>query len=573
MFLTPDGKPFWGGTYFPKQAALRPARVSCRCWERSTAPGARSADETRAKRRGAEQACRGTAAHARRPAAALERANAARRSPSGIARHDRPGRMAACAARPNSPTRRSCRPLADLARDRRTSHRDAMPFCSLDHMLSGGIYDHIGGGLCRYSTDAEWLVPHFEKMLYDNAQLIRLANWAYRRDRRRIVPRRNRRDGRLAVARDARRRRRACRQPRCRQRRRGGLFYTWTQARSKRCSAPTHRFSSPHYDAGYRAALGRQASIASPPDIRQRAGAACWRRCWPSCWQRASTASRPGATTKCWPTGTAWRSRRSPRPARLFGRDDWLEPRRDAYADSSSDYPDGDRLPHSILGEKAALPGLSTRLCRHGLRRDRTLSGDRRGRLSRRRRSSRGALDRWYGDGEAAALSHRRRTAATFRSAIRGDVDEAIPSATSQIIAANVVWRPQLAADRTRRAERRPTAEAASGRVRTAGLSARPASSMPALLTLQPQSGHRRGPGATPAARRLPHRNPDPRRIDLFLPLGTHRSALGLPRRQPARHPARRPPGCASATAACPPITTRRRSNIAARLERRRFAA
>ena len=36
-------------------------------------------------------------------------------------------------------------------------------------MLNGGIYDHVGGGLCRYSTDAEWLVPHFEKMLYDNA--------------------------------------------------------------------------------------------------------------------------------------------------------------------------------------------------------------------------------------------------------------------------------------------------------------------------------------------------------------------------------------------------------------------
>ncbi|TJW39601.1 MAG: thioredoxin domain-containing protein, partial [Mesorhizobium sp.] len=45
--------------------------------------------------------------------------------------------------------------------------------------LAGGIYDHVAGGLSRYSTDAEWLVPHFEKMLYDNAQLIRLCNWAY----------------------------------------------------------------------------------------------------------------------------------------------------------------------------------------------------------------------------------------------------------------------------------------------------------------------------------------------------------------------------------------------------------
>jgi uncharacterized protein YyaL (SSP411 family) len=39
-------------------------------------------------------------------------------------------------------------------------------------MLQGGIYDHVGGGLARYSTDNEWLAPHFEKMLYDNALLI-----------------------------------------------------------------------------------------------------------------------------------------------------------------------------------------------------------------------------------------------------------------------------------------------------------------------------------------------------------------------------------------------------------------
>src|SRR5665647_1321045 len=43
---------------------------------------------------------------------------------------------------------------------------------SLDKMLQGGIYDHIGGGMARYSTDNEWLAPHFEKMLYDNALLI-----------------------------------------------------------------------------------------------------------------------------------------------------------------------------------------------------------------------------------------------------------------------------------------------------------------------------------------------------------------------------------------------------------------
>ena len=47
---------------------------------------------------------------------------------------------------------------------------------SIDQICSGGIYDHVGGGISRYSVDQYWLVPHFEKMLYDNAQLIEILN-------------------------------------------------------------------------------------------------------------------------------------------------------------------------------------------------------------------------------------------------------------------------------------------------------------------------------------------------------------------------------------------------------------
>ena len=48
----------------------------------------------------------------------------------------------------------------------------AQALLSIDKMLQGGIYDHVAGGLARYSTDNEWLAPHFEKMLYDNALLV-----------------------------------------------------------------------------------------------------------------------------------------------------------------------------------------------------------------------------------------------------------------------------------------------------------------------------------------------------------------------------------------------------------------
>lgn len=50
---------------------------------------------------------------------------------------------------------------------------------TLQHMANGGIYDQVGGGFARYATDASWLVPHFEKMLYDNAQLVSLYSHAY----------------------------------------------------------------------------------------------------------------------------------------------------------------------------------------------------------------------------------------------------------------------------------------------------------------------------------------------------------------------------------------------------------
>ncbi len=55
-----------------------------------------------------------------------------------------------------------------------------MALHTLERMASGGIYDHLGGGFCRYSTDERWLIPHFEKMLYDNGPLLGLYADAWR---------------------------------------------------------------------------------------------------------------------------------------------------------------------------------------------------------------------------------------------------------------------------------------------------------------------------------------------------------------------------------------------------------
>jgi uncharacterized protein YyaL (SSP411 family) len=61
---------------------------------------------------------------------------------------------------------------------------DKMLSVTLDHMARGGIYDHLGGGFYRYSTERTWTVPHFEKMLYDNAQLLEVYAAAYRRHKK-----------------------------------------------------------------------------------------------------------------------------------------------------------------------------------------------------------------------------------------------------------------------------------------------------------------------------------------------------------------------------------------------------
>ena len=65
---------------------------------------------------------------------------------------------------------------------------------TLDRMAGGGIYDQIGGGFHRYAVDAIWLVPHFEKMLYDNAQLRLCLSCRLPSVRRRPVPAGGRRD-------------------------------------------------------------------------------------------------------------------------------------------------------------------------------------------------------------------------------------------------------------------------------------------------------------------------------------------------------------------------------------------
>jgi uncharacterized protein YyaL (SSP411 family) len=170
MFLTPGGEPFFGGTYFPKHArAGMPSFVDL----------CRAVDDAWQSRRPELQEQAG------------RMADALRQSALSAEGSDLPGvellGEAAAALRtqfdpewggfgraPKFPQTMSHELL--LRVHARTGEDDLadMVTTSLDAMASGGMYDHLGGGFARYSVDAFWMVPHFEKMLYDQALLARV---------------------------------------------------------------------------------------------------------------------------------------------------------------------------------------------------------------------------------------------------------------------------------------------------------------------------------------------------------------------------------------------------------------
>ena len=86
---------------------------------------------------------------------------------------------------------------------------------TLTRMAEGGIYDQLGGGFSRYSVDGSWMIPHFEKMLYDNGQLLCEYARAGAGHRRSLVCADRRRNRGLGAARHALSRRRLLLQPRC----------------------------------------------------------------------------------------------------------------------------------------------------------------------------------------------------------------------------------------------------------------------------------------------------------------------------------------------------------------------
>ena len=169
MFLSPDGEPFWGGTYFPPEPR----------WGR---PGFAQVLTSVA------QTYRGERDKVEKNVVILREALAKLGQPEageGVdpALFDRIAERLLREVDPlnggigTAPKFPQCGIFALLwrgwKRTRQAPYRDAV-LRTLTAICQGGIYDHLGGGFARYSVDARWLAPHFEKMLYDNAELIDL---------------------------------------------------------------------------------------------------------------------------------------------------------------------------------------------------------------------------------------------------------------------------------------------------------------------------------------------------------------------------------------------------------------
>lgn len=169
-WLTPDGEPFFGGTYYPRDVFLNILSQAAEAW-RTQRPQV------------VAQASRLAAAVKEVTAAAGEAAelgDAALASAveQSLARHD--AQLGGFSPAPKFPHEPELLFLLDRVLRTGDSRALAAVETTLDHMARGGIYDQVGGGFHRYSTDARWLVPHFEKMLYNQAHLSRAYLEAYR---------------------------------------------------------------------------------------------------------------------------------------------------------------------------------------------------------------------------------------------------------------------------------------------------------------------------------------------------------------------------------------------------------
>lgn len=167
VFLTPDGLPFYGGTYYPPQAFAELAARVASVWQSNRAQVLSAAAELHSEL--------GQLVAMRHQSLRGERSPQIYRAYKAQLLEGFDSLYGGFGGAPKFPPSTALPVLLHLGAEWDDEDSAAMALMTLTQMAMGGMFDHIGGGFHRYSTDERWFLPHFEKMLYDNAQL----GWAY----------------------------------------------------------------------------------------------------------------------------------------------------------------------------------------------------------------------------------------------------------------------------------------------------------------------------------------------------------------------------------------------------------
>ncbi|MBA4083586.1 MAG: hypothetical protein C0493_01340 [Kytococcus sp.] len=167
VLITPDGEPFFAGTYLPRPQLLQLLDAAGTAWREDRERLTASATSIAAQLAGIADPGPGSPIEDEQVALAVH-----------TLRKVFDDARAGFGGAPKFPPSMTLEHL--LRHHARTGDADALAMAerTLEAMARGGIHDQLAGGFARYSVDAEWVVPHFEKMLYDNAQLLRVyAHW------------------------------------------------------------------------------------------------------------------------------------------------------------------------------------------------------------------------------------------------------------------------------------------------------------------------------------------------------------------------------------------------------------
>ena len=172
VFLTPEQVPFYGGTYFPPEPRHGMPSLPAGARGGRATPGPSAARRSASRVAGWRAGCPAARCCARRTSRCAPR-RSTRRSRRCSGQFD--SVQGGFGGAPKFPPHATLEFLLRRAagRDRPAGPEAQMALFTLRSMAGGGIYDHVGGGFARYAVDATWTVPHFEKMLYDNALLAR----------------------------------------------------------------------------------------------------------------------------------------------------------------------------------------------------------------------------------------------------------------------------------------------------------------------------------------------------------------------------------------------------------------